>query len=134
MCRLPSATTLRLSIQKHCDKLAYCPAKPEQCKPIAPMQTAYITHPECQLHEMGRHHPESPERLRAIQDQLIASGLLGLLSEHEAPAANREQLIRVHDATYVDEIEGAAPRSGIVHLDPDTAMNAHSYRAALHAA
>ncbi len=98
------------------------------------MQTAYITHPECQLHDMGRYHPESPERLRAIEDQLIASGLLGLLSEHEAPAASRDQLIRVHDATYVDEIEVAAPESGIVHLDPDTAMNAHSYRAALHAA
>ncbi len=98
------------------------------------MQTAYITHPECQLHDMGRYHPESPERLRAIEDQLIASGLLGLLSEHEAPAASRDQLIRVHDATYVDEIEAAAPESGIVHLDPDTAMNAHSYRAALHAA
>ncbi len=98
------------------------------------MQTAYITHPECQLHDMGRYHPESPERLRAIEDQLIASGLLGLLSEHEAPAASRDQLIRVHDATYVDEIEAAAPQSGIVHLDPDTAMNAHSYRAALHAA
>jgi len=98
------------------------------------MQTAYITHPECQLHDMGRYHPESPERLRAIENQLIASGLLGLLSEHEAPAASREQLIRVHDAAYVDEIEAAAPDAGIVHLDPDTAMNAHSYRAALHAA
>src|SRR6478736_6111080 len=64
------------------------------------MQTAYITHPECQLHDMGRYHPESPERLRAIEDQLIASGLLGLLSEHEAPAASREQLIRVHDAEH----------------------------------
>ena len=83
---------------------------------------------------MGRYHPESPERLRAIEDQLIASGLLGLLSEHEAPAASRDQLIRVHDATYVDEIEAAAPESDIVHLDPNTAMNAHSYRAALHAA
>jgi acetoin utilization deacetylase AcuC-like enzyme len=98
------------------------------------MQTAYITHPACQLHDMGRYHPESPERLRAIEDQLIASGLLGLLSEHEAPAASREQLIRVHDAAYVDEIEAVAPDSGIVHLDPDTVMNPHSYRAALHAA
>jgi acetoin utilization deacetylase AcuC-like enzyme len=98
------------------------------------MQTAYITHPACQLHDMGHYHPESPERLRAIHDQLIASGLLGLLSEHEAPAASREQLIRVHDSTYVDEVEEAAPVSGIVHLDPDTAMTPHTYQAALHAA
>jgi acetoin utilization deacetylase AcuC-like enzyme len=98
------------------------------------MQTAYITHPQCQLHDMGRHHPECPERLQAIQDQLIASGLLGLLSEHEAPAASREQLIRVHDAAYVDEIAAIAPATGTIHVDPDTAMNPHSYRAALHAA
>jgi len=83
---------------------------------------------------MGRYHPESPERLRAIEDQLIASGLLGLLSEHEAPAASREQLLRAHNASYVDEIEAVSPNAGIVHLDPDTAMNPHSYRAALHAA
>jgi acetoin utilization deacetylase AcuC-like enzyme len=98
------------------------------------MQTAYITHPQCQLHDMGRHHPECPERLRAIEDQLIASGLIGLLSEHEAPAARREHLVRVHKPSYVDEIEAASPPAGTVHLDPDTAMNPHSYRAALHAA
>jgi acetoin utilization deacetylase AcuC-like enzyme len=98
------------------------------------MQTAYITHPQCQLHDMGRDHPECPDRLRAIEDRLIAAGLLGLLSEHEAPAATHEQLARVHDTRYIAAIEAAAPRSGTVHLDPDTAMNPHSYRAALHAA
>jgi acetoin utilization deacetylase AcuC-like enzyme len=98
------------------------------------MQTAYITHPQCQLHDMGHFHPECPERLRAIEDQLIASGVLGLLSRHEAPPALREHLIRVHDPAYVDEIEAVSPKSGTIHLDPDTAMNPHSYRAALHAA
>ena len=98
------------------------------------MQTAYITHPQCQLHDMGHYHPECPERLRAIEDQLIASGLLGFLSRHEAPPALREHLVRVHDPVYVDEIAAVSPSSGTVHLDPDTAMNPHSYRAALHAA
>jgi acetoin utilization deacetylase AcuC-like enzyme len=56
------------------------------------MQTAYITHPQCQLHDMGHYHPECPERLRAIEDQLIASGLLGFLSRYEAPPALREHL------------------------------------------
>jgi len=98
------------------------------------MQTAYITHRQCQLHDMGPHHPECPERLRAIEDRLIAAGLLGLLSEHEAPAAKREHLVRVHDPRYVAAIEAAAPHAGTIHLDPDTAMNPHSYQAALHAA
>ncbi|MFZ3088210.1 MAG: histone deacetylase family protein, partial [Methylotenera sp.] len=40
------------------------------------MRTAYLTHPSCLKHDMGAHHPECPERLHAINDQLIASGLL----------------------------------------------------------
>jgi len=37
------------------------------------MTTAFITHADCLKHEMGAHHPERPERLDAIEDQLIAS-------------------------------------------------------------
>jgi acetoin utilization deacetylase AcuC-like enzyme len=98
------------------------------------MQTAYITHRDCLLHDMGRHHPECPERLNAITDALIASGVLSCLVEHDAPVATREQLTRVHDPQYVDRVEASSPAHGTVHLDPDTAMNPHSYAAALRAA
>ena len=40
------------------------------------METMYLTHPACRLHEMGSWHPESPQRLDAISDQLLASGLM----------------------------------------------------------
>jgi len=83
---------------------------------------------------MGQHHPECPERLQAITDQLIASGLIGCLIEYEAPLATREQLSRVHSPAYVDAVAASSPESGIVHLDPDTAMSPHSYQAALRAA
>jgi len=98
------------------------------------MDTAFITHSDCSLHDMGRHHPECPERLQAITDQLIASGLIGCLVEYEAPLAAREQLTRVHSLAYVDAVAASSPESGIVHLDPDTAMSPHSYQAALRAA
>ncbi|OGS90715.1 MAG: deacetylase [Gallionellales bacterium GWA2_60_18] len=98
------------------------------------MQTAYITHPLCLKHDMGAHHPESPARIHAIEDQLIAAGLLDYLQRHEAPEATREQLLRVHDAAYLDAIATAAPQQGIVQLDGDTAMNPFSYLAALRAA
>ncbi len=97
------------------------------------MQTAYITHPLSLKHDMGALHPESPLRIHAIEDQLIAAGLLDYLQRHEAPAATREQLLRVHDADYVDSIEASVPQQGIVYLDGDTAMNPFSYQAALHA-
>jgi acetoin utilization deacetylase AcuC-like enzyme len=96
--------------------------------------TAYITHPSFLLHEMGPHHPECPERLSAIGDRLIASGLAAHLEHHTAPAATREQLERVHSPAYVDQIEDASPTAGLRYLDPDTALNPHSLTAARHAA
>jgi acetoin utilization deacetylase AcuC-like enzyme len=95
---------------------------------------AFITHPACLLHEMGEGHPERPERLSAIEDKLIASRLDHLVVRAEAPAATREQLLRVHDASYLEAIERASPRSGLVQIDPDTAMNPHTLEAALRAA
>jgi len=98
------------------------------------VQTAFITHPACLQHEMGVYHPESPARLQAIEDQLIASGIFPFLQQYEAPLVQREQLIRVHTPEYISAIENAAPQQGIVHLDPDTAMNPHTLEAALRAA
>lgn len=98
------------------------------------MQTAYISHPLCLKHDMGSHHPECPARLHAIEDQMIASGLLDHLQRHDAPEATREQLLRVHDAAYVDSIEASVPPQGIVQIDGDTALNPFSYQAALRAA
>src|SRR5690606_16077769 len=83
---------------------------------------------------MGRHHPECPERLSAIEDQLIASGIGQHLLRFDAPLATDEQLARVHPPEYLSAIRDVAPEEGIVHLDPDTAMNPHSLQAALRAA
>ena len=98
------------------------------------MHTAYISHPLCLKHDMGAGHPECPARLHAIKDQLIASRLFNHLGHYEAAEATREQLLRVHEADYVDLIELNVPERGRVQLDGDTAMNPYSYRAALHAA
>jgi acetoin utilization deacetylase AcuC-like enzyme len=98
------------------------------------MSAAFITHPDCLKHEMGAYHPERPERLAAIEDQLIASGIGAHLERYEAPLATDEQLSRVHPIEYVRAIRDAAPREGTVHLDPDTAMNPWTLQAALRAA
>jgi len=98
------------------------------------MATAFITHTDCLKHEMGEHHPERPERLTAIHDQLIASGIAGFLDHHDAPLARIAELSRVHPAEYIESLRMTSPRHGIVHLDPDTAMCAHTWDAALRAA
>ncbi|MEX1074491.1 MAG: histone deacetylase family protein, partial [Burkholderiales bacterium] len=68
------------------------------------MSVAFITHADCLKHEMGAWHPERPERLAAIEDQLIASGIGQYLQRHEAPLATDEQLARVHPLEYVRAI------------------------------
>ena len=98
------------------------------------MTISIISHKECALHEMGAHHPESPARLSAIKDQLISCGLDLVLQHHDAPLATREQLCRVHDSGYVEQIFLRAPEEGQIWLDPDTSMNPHSLSAALRAA
>ncbi len=98
------------------------------------MTTLFVSHPDCQLHDMGDHHPECPARVVALERQLAASGMMGSLKCREAPKATREQLERVHDVGYLDAIEDASPAQGWVQLDPDTAMNPHSLNAALRGA
>src|SRR5262249_9838347 len=96
------------------------PQRPKFKAGIVP--TAYITHPSSLLHDMGPYHPECPDRLRAIDDRLISSGLDGYLQHHEAPAATHEQLTRVHSESYLAGLEAGSPASGLHYIDPDTAM------------
>ncbi len=106
---------------------------PSRVERIA-MPIAFISHPDCLAHEMGGHHPESPARLEAIEDRLIASGVGALLERHEAPEATLAQIERVHPAEYVEAIRDAAPSRGYVRLDPDTAMCPGTWKALLRAA
>jgi acetoin utilization deacetylase AcuC-like enzyme len=98
------------------------------------MTTAYITHADCLRHEMGAGHPECPDRLKSVNDEMRSSGVLESLRCLEAPLATPADLKRVHRAAYVDLIFDSAPNEGYVQLDPDTAMNPHSLSAARRAA
>lgn len=96
--------------------------------------TAYITHADCLRHDMGGGHPECPDRLVAIAERMLASGMIERVHCLEAPLAQADDLKRVHNPRYVDLIFEHAPNEGLVQLDPDTAMNPHSMNAALRAA
>ncbi|MCP4043805.1 MAG: histone deacetylase family protein, partial [Gammaproteobacteria bacterium] len=98
------------------------------------MRTAFITHPDCLGHDIGHDHPESPSRLRAIDDRLHAADLYHFLRHYDAPQVTREQLLRVHDGEYLDELERMQPETDIVQLDQDTALMSKSLLAARRAA
>jgi acetoin utilization deacetylase AcuC-like enzyme len=101
---------------------------------IALMETLYITHPLCRLHEMGDWHPESPQRLDAIADQLVASGLMDFLKTSEARPAQPDDLLRVHTPEYLAFLREHAPAQGYFSIDDDTAMNPGTLDAARMAA
>lgn len=101
------------------------------------MTTGFYTHASCKRHEMGSWHPESPQRLQAIEDQLIASRIDHFLEHREAPAAQAEDIARVHSGSAIRRVRDNVPQEGgpgYFALDGDTTLNAHSWQAALHAA
>ena len=98
------------------------------------MGTAYLTHTACVKHQMAANHPECPERIGAIEDRLIAAGLMDFLLHQEVPLATKAQLAHVHSSKHIASIFAASPETGLVAIDPDTSMNPHSLEAALRAA
>lgn len=102
------------------------------------MPTAFYSHPECRLHDMGEGHPECPARLDAIDDHLLAIGLDIALERREAPRAELDALKRAHTANYVeslrDRLEQLAVTGESRAFDPDTRACPSTWYAALRAA
>ena len=96
------------------------------------MTVALYTHQDMFDHRPGAGHAERPERLRAVADALDDATLD--LAPFEAPLVAEADLLRVHDAAYVEAIFRAAPASGVRRLDPDTFMSPGSLLAARRAA
>src|SRR6478609_7547220 len=92
---------------------------------------------------MGRGHPECPQRLDAIEDRLRASGIGDLVDRREAPLASLGDLELAHDRRHVAAMRGfseelaqqqEAGGSELLQIDPDTAMNEHTWNAVLRGA
>ena len=106
-------------------------------------KTGYYFHPIFRKHEMGEGHPECPERLDAINDWLLATGVLDALHQYQAPAAPITDIELAHGRMHIasirgltdglrDEIEAGGPTHA--QIDPDTSLNVHTWDAALCAA
>jgi acetoin utilization deacetylase AcuC-like enzyme len=97
------------------------------------MTTLLYTHPACLDHDPGRHHPESPARLRAVLEALDAPEFAGL-ERREAPEAATDDIERVHPRGFIERLLAAVPSAGHVGIDADTILSPQSGRAALRAA
>ena len=102
------------------------------------MPTAYYSHADCRRHEMGEGHPECPQRLDAIADHLLATGLDIALEHRDAPLVDARDIALAHTGAYLAELhellrqvaESGEPRA----VDPDTVACPHTWAAAQRAA
>lgn len=97
------------------------------------MGTLFVTHQACVAHDPGAHHPERPDRLRAILRR-VAEPDLADLEWREAPLASVEQIIRVHPQAHLDHLLAAVPNAGYASIDGDTIISTGSKEAMLRAA
>ncbi len=91
----------------------------------------YYSHPSSHRHDTGP-HPENAGRLVAIEAALERAGWPGL-ERREAPAATREQILRVHDEAHLDAIERFCAEGGGM-VDMDTIASPGSFEAGMDAA
>jgi acetoin utilization deacetylase AcuC-like enzyme len=95
----------------------------------------YFHHAACLEHDPQAHvpaHPDTPERIVALERHLEGVGWLGW-ERRAAPAASEAQLELVHSAQHVRAIRELCAAGG-GEIDADTYVGEASYRAALHAA
>jgi acetoin utilization deacetylase AcuC-like enzyme len=94
-----------------------------------------LTHPASLEHDPRPFipgHPDTPERIVAIEAALAAQGWLGW-ERREAPAAPDEWIEAVHSERLLREVRELCEAGGGL-IDPDTAVGPESLRAARHAA
>jgi acetoin utilization deacetylase AcuC-like enzyme len=107
----------------------------QQSAPSDACAALYFSHPACLEHDPRVHmpeHPDTPERLEAIEGLLDAHDWLGW-ERREAPPASEDQLELIHGVGQVQRIRQLSLAGGGA-IDPDTFVGEPSYRAALHAA
>jgi acetoin utilization deacetylase AcuC-like enzyme len=92
-----------------------------------------LTHEHYLDHDLGRGHPERPDRLRAVLSGIDAAGLGDELLRRLPRPATVEELGRVHAPDLVGLVERSSAEGG-GWLDADTATSAASFDAAVLAA
>ena len=89
-----------------------------------------VYHPDYLLHVAPFEHPESPERLTAIMENLESSGLLGKSIPITPDFADDRDVQAVHDQKYLNQFEMSCRRGDITPDAGDTYLCRHSYNIA----
>ncbi len=93
----------------------------------------YLVDDRYLLHDPGLRHPESPQRLVAIQEALRESRIPRRWQSIQPRPATIEELALIHHPVHIERIQHAV-RHAPAYLDVDTSVSAESYRTAILAA
>ncbi len=91
------------------------------------------THPTFLEHDTGTHHPERPERLRAVFEGVALSGVEEVVTPFTPRRAEIGELETVHDPAYLSALKRFCLMGG-GELDTDTAASLESWEAVLYGA
>jgi len=92
-------------------------------------KTGIVKHPLYLEHKTGILHPENPYRLQPLYASLEQMPLDSRLVAVEPRFATLEELLLVHDPTYIDRVLDSAEKPQI-RFDPDTVTSPKTYKAA----
>lgn len=93
-------------------------------------KTGYIYDDRYLLHDTGTSHPESPERLRVIQNYLVETGIIDKLTLIKAERANQRWIESVHNIHYILKFEEACLYGLPDFEHPDNAISRDTYEVA----
>ncbi len=79
-------------------------------------------------------HPESPQRIITVMEGLKSSGWWGRMEHLPSRLITLDELVRSHDASYVETLARLLSTGSSGWLDPDTYYSPHTRRAAFTAA
>jgi acetoin utilization deacetylase AcuC-like enzyme len=82
------------------------------------------------LHDPGGRHPESPQRLRAVQRAFDTLPAIDRWARIEPRPAHPSELGLIHLPWHLEQVEKASKHAP-AYLDPDTPVSEQSYRVAL---
>ncbi len=95
---------------------------------------SFLHHTNFRLHENPAMHPESPDRLNAIDKAIAKSDLSSALVSIMPRMAKNADLCTIHSPSYIDVIEKAAKaargENKLIQLDGDTFMSPKTYEVA----
>lgn len=98
---------------------------------LTPMTTALIYSDRFLDHATGKNHPERPDRLRSVVQQLRQDAVWDRVEHLDFAPTDVSTICRVHDPVYVQRLQDAC-RNGEQYIDaPDSAICPASFDVAL---